>query len=330
MSKGCDSTASNLSTLCYIFIILVVLLWIKIIRLNIDLIEITKSDAEVKKGVIIITFLYTLLVFTPQLFIVYKMCRYKCKWLYFILYLFLLFIVFENIIQFIYVNIIGKTFPKWKITTMLYNRLKSYNFMNRRNIKYETINFDNENYIETILAESDKEKTIILYDKGKGFTELFSAIFRTLHTSSNFVSDENYIAVANIEGKLLVFDKKTNETYTYETSNCNAVAIEYYDYTFDEDFNTTDGYEFKKDEIYKEHVLVYNDGSTLYARSPVIMDNKNTPFQRDNSLEDVTANIDTIKITYEKDNDFLISVLSKDGQLTSVKRNKDGSLTLQT
>ena len=301
-----------------------VLSWIRLISENIDMIKI-KSDAEVKKGVIIDFLLFTLLVFTPQLFIVYKMCRYKCKWLYFILYLFLLFIVFEKIIQSIYVNIISKTFPKWKSTTILYNRLKSYNSKNLRNIKYETINFDNENYIETILAESDKEKAIILYDKGLE-TELFSANFRTLHTSSNFVSDENYIAVVNIEGKLQVFDKKTNETYTYETSNCNAVAIGYYDYTFDKEYSI-DEYEFKKGHIYKEHVLVYNDGSTLYASSPVIRD-ANVPIKGYGSLV-FTENIDTIKIKYEKDNDFLIK-LSKDGQWTSVKRDKDGSLTSQT
>ena len=154
---------------------------------------------------------------------------------------------------------------------------------------------------------------------------LFSAIFTTLHTSSNFVSDENYIAVANIEGKLQVYDKKTNKKYTYdETSNCNAVAIGYYDYTFDKDFIK---YEIKKGDIYKEHVLVYNDGSRLYASSPVMRDNENTPFKTYDYL-DFTAKIDRITITYEKDNDFLISVFSKD-QLTSVKRNKDGTLTLQ-
>jgi len=316
--KGCDSTASKLSMLCYIYIILLVLLWIKVMRVTIDMIKITKTDAEVKKGVIIEFFLYTLLVFTPQLFIVYKMCRYKRKWLYFILYVLLLFIVFEIIIKSIYVKIIIQTFPK----------LSLYNASNGTNKKYEIINFDNEKYIETILEESDEAKSIILYSYDDLKTVLFSAIFTKLHTSSNFVSDENYIVVANIEGKLQVFDKKTNEEYTYdETSNCNAVAIGYYDYTFDEDFNKF-GYNFKKDDIYKEDVLVYNNGSRLYARSPVIRESGNTPFKRYYFL-DFTAKIDRITITYEKDNDFLISVFSKD-KLTSVKRNKDGRLTLKT
>jgi len=127
------------------------------------------------------------------------------------------------------------------------------------------------------------------------------------------------------EGKLQVYDKKTNEKFTYETSNCNAVAIGYYDYTFDKDFNKF-GYEFKEGEIYKEHVLVYNDGSTLYASSPVLKNNTKTPFKRYEFLDGhFTANIDTIVLSYGFAMDGTIAVLSNE-QLTSVKRNKNGTL----
>ncbi len=64
-------------------------------------------------------------------------------------------------------------------------------------------------------------------------------------------------------------DEKQKNKINFE-SKCNAVAIEYYDYEFDKDFNNF-GYEFKKCDIYKEHVLVYNDGSrTLHLKLTTI------------------------------------------------------------
>ena len=200
----------------------------------------------------------------------------------------------------------------------------------------ELINFDKDKkYIEVILKHRRyNKKTIELYSYDDLNEPIFKAEYRTklykfgIHkmTSTNFVSDENYIAVADVEGKLQVYDKKTNEKYTYDTFNCNAVAIGYYDYKFDKKYDKF-GYDFKKDDIYKEDVLVYNDGSMLHAISPVLITNQNTPFKRDKTL-DFNAKIDTIQITSGVNNEFLISVLSND-QITIVQRHNDGTLTIK-
>ena len=335
--KGCDSKKSNLSTLCTIYIVLLVFHQISILMSTLNTVTIT-NDSEVIKGAIIDFVLNTLLVFTPVLVIIYKMCRYKCQWLHFILYLILLTIVFR-IVDMIKSYIIFNIFPKFKITTILLQ----INRMNGTNAKYETINFDKDtNYIECILEDSGKKTIKVLTYE---LQELFVAEFETnmyksgdnAMKSTNFVSDENYIAVADIQGELQVYDKKTNEKYNYRTSDCNAVAIGYYDHTFtkdvenkyyDHDTNTYKCDYYKKDDIYTHHVLVYNDGSKLYARAPVIPTNDKPPIRIYDYLE-LNANIDRITLMYNNNISFIISVVSNDKETTIVEIDNDNDRTLK-
>ena len=205
--KGCDSTASKLSTLCYIYLGFLFLMFIFALFSNYLKILKTKNNVQVTQAAI----LSVLIVFTPLVFIVYNMCRYKCSSFYFIFYLFLLS-MFSLITQYI----VNKNFPNYAKTQKLMDEHKHI----------VTIKFDDKHkkYVEVTTSNYNKGLILYSYDLEKIIDIVYNdykvyKYGRNNFDSTNFVSDEDFIAVADTKNQLHVFSKKQNKKWDIVNGN---------------------------------------------------------------------------------------------------------------
>ena len=87
--NSCDSKSSNLSILCSMFIASFVFFNLVIMFIMYN--SFTQIETNVENGMNLYIILYFLFIVATPVFIMYKMCRHKCRWLYFACVLLLIY-----------------------------------------------------------------------------------------------------------------------------------------------------------------------------------------------------------------------------------------------
>lgn len=118
--KGCNSKTNHLSILCIIYLVLWIssTIWLFLAEVyTFDTFslqqELSPSPSPPRINYILFLVFRRLIIFLPQIFLLYKACQYKCKWIYFIIYSFIIFMFGIFIIDRILQKLYGIIFPKF-------------------------------------------------------------------------------------------------------------------------------------------------------------------------------------------------------------------------
>ena len=132
---GCDTKKSRLSLLCILYLLILIYATKDEFSAKLKLYEDFKwtnmtSDLPSRTHYIVYLCFQALILTLPLIYLVYKMCQYKCKWGNFILYLILILLA-KSVLETI----------TWKIYGMMYPTFyNSFNlFINMQNLEQQII-----------------------------------------------------------------------------------------------------------------------------------------------------------------------------------------------
>ncbi len=230
--KKVNKFDSNYFKLCILFIGILILTLIYEIRLIYRTINITQNEynnefftKNIKYGAYIFIIFYILLVFTPLVFITYRICRSKCKFIHLIVYWILLYIVFQYIVKSILKSIMSTI--KIDNIIQLSDREAELDFVwffktleiqqvygeNLKSIIFEFIP-DNK-HVTIVLSSDDKSKFINNNDLTEypGGTWIFSA------KNSYIKENRLYSNLKNTSGTYIFSSITFNKGDAFENDN---------------------------------------------------------------------------------------------------------------